>query len=205
MTWVNVSPGHHLNLQRKSVSTIGASEDRRSGVVGIHRAIKGPGDLQHVTSTAAGTVARTVRGGAQLNLRRRDWPAGDAGRAALDRLTAKTRSGKIMRRILRIKSRRAIPAIWARYFDSRQDRRGGNARRAGHHRDAVITINARMYAGVLSDTRPYPASLSRRERHRKGGKRHTLSSIVHYVAGARSAANACSAKGTRGPLKLCDE
>ncbi|WP_346352852.1 AMP-binding enzyme [Klebsiella pneumoniae] len=47
---------------------------------------------------------------------RKDWPAGDARRAALDRLLPKTRSGKLCA-VFCTKLRRAIPTT-GRYLDA---------------------------------------------------------------------------------------
>ncbi len=105
-------------------------------MVGICHAIKGR-DLRLRDAQPRENRRQNCTRSARNWRRKEISPAGDAGRAALDRLTAKTRSGKNFRPYF-AQNRRAIPAP-GRYFDLADP---GvvreTARRAAGHRDAVI-------------------------------------------------------------------
>ncbi len=213
---LNVS-GHRLGTAEIESALVAHPKIAEAAVVGIPHAIKGQAIYAYVT------LNHGEEPSPELYAEVRNWVRKEIGPLATPDVLHWTDSlpkpvpAKLCA-VFCAKSRRAIPAIWAIPRLSpilawwRNCSKRSRPSRCRHNHNAGWQRES-----VLSGLRPYPCPLSNREReyknppqriscYRKAASEHILSSIVHYVAGARSAANAPVARKTQGTSgELCDE
>ncbi len=121
---LNVS-GHRLGTAEIESALVAHPKIAEAAVVGIPHNIKGQAIYAYVTLNHGEEPSPELYAEVRNWVRKEDRPAGDARRAALDRLPPKPAPAKLCA-VFCAKLRRAIPATW-RYLDACRSWRGREA------------------------------------------------------------------------------